>query len=389
MTSELVENHVSALKPRAPLAPGSVLLDRYTVMQVVSTTDAANEYLVTVAHACPNCGVENQGDALECGFCGNALPEPKLLRLLEQRAPRDVRRLPPTSFVIGDYCYALLPDTATSPARAGPPLQFNYGAKSDTGLMRGAQGSPNEDSVGAVTFGGTGAHPNTLALFMVADGVGGAEAGEVASQLTLQILTREWVNRILLPVWNGTALSEEAVRAELLAGYAAANESLLEYQTTHAAPSGTTLTAAVIVQTKAYIVNVGDSRTYLCRDGKFAPLTRDHSYVAMLVANGLLSPEDVYSHPQRNIILSSLGDASSTPDIFPLEGGGLELMPGDQLLLCSDGLWEMVRDYEMQPVLQHASDPRSACAELVQMANAAGGTDNISVIVIRIQDMGQ
>jgi protein phosphatase len=279
-----------------------------------------------------------------------------------------------------------MPDAETAAAHAAPPLRLTYGLRTDTGLARGAQGNPNEDSLAAVLLDGDGSHSNTLALFMVADGVGGAAAGEVASQRALQILTREWTDRILLPFWSGEGLQYDAVRAELLAGFAAANTSLLEYQSAHGAPIGTTLTAAIILQTQAYIVNVGDSRTYLLRDGTFAPVTRDHSYVALLVANGLLRAEDVYSHPQRNIILSSLGDANSTPDIFPLEGGALSLVPGDQLLLCSDGLWEMVRDHEMQRVLMQAPDAESACAELVQMANTAGGADNISAIVIRIRE---
>jgi len=250
-------------------------------------------------------------------------------------------------------------------------------------LKRSAQGELNEDCIATVVFAGQGTFPRTSALFTLADGVGGAAAGEVASRMVLQILTREWTTRLLLPFWNGNDLADETIRAELRAGFTAANEGLLEYQTAHGVQSGATLTAVLILDTQAYVVNVGDSRTYLLRANAFAPVTRDHSYVGMLVANGILNPEEVYYHPQRNIILSSLGDAAATPDIFPIEDGAIHLEPGDQFLLCSDGLWELVRDPEIQRVLTDEVDAAAACAKLVQLANAAGGADNISVIVVR------
>ncbi len=385
MTVESTENKISHGEPPAPLAPGALLLDRYTIVEFVAANETANEYLVAATRACPFCGVENQGAARECGFCGNLLADPQLLRLTEQRAPSDPRQLPASSFVIDDYAYAFVNET-TAAAHA-PQLHWTFAAQSDTGLKRSAQGEHNEDCIATVVFAGQGAFAKTCGLFLLADGVGGATAGEVASRLALQILTREWTTRLLLPFWNGSDLTDEAIRAELRAGFTAANEGLLEYQTAHAIQSGATLTAVLILDTQAYVVNVGDSRTYLLRADAFAPVTRDHSYVGMLVANGILNPEEAYYHPQRNIILSSLGDAAATPDIFPLESGAIVLEAGDQFLLCSDGLWELVRDPEMQRVLTAAADAAAACATLVQLANAAGGADNISVIVIRNNTM--
>lgn len=381
MSAESVEN-AGAVAPPEPLVAGTLLLERYTVVRFIAATETANEYLVAVTRACPMCGVENQGDAATCGFCGSALPEASLLRLFEQRAPRDARALPPASFVLDDFCYTLAPNSATAETAAATTLQLTYGSRTDTGLARSARGEPNEDSVAVVLLDAPGAL-RPLALFMIADGVGGAAAGEVASRMALQTLTREWTNRILLPLWNGTALTDETVRAELQAGLAAANAQLVEFQNERGAQSGTTLTALVVLGTRALVVNIGDSRTYLWRDQNFAPLTRDHSYVGMLVANGLITPMDAYYHPQRNIILASLGDAASTADIFPLEGGTLELRAGDQWLLCSDGLWEMARDDVMQHILSQTADAQAACAELTQKANAAGGADNISVIIVR------
>jgi serine/threonine protein phosphatase PrpC len=371
-----------------PLVPGTTLLDRYTIVELVSSSGAANVYLVAPTRACSVCEVENQGDATECGFCGSELPEVALLRLIEQRAPSDARALPPSSFQIGDCVYSLTPDENATPSNdAAPMLKLYYGLQTDPGLKRGAFGEPNEDSIAAVTLEAHDAHDKTLGLFLLADGVGGAAAGEVASELALRTLTHEWVNRILLPVWNGTTLSDEQIRAKLHAGIGAANERLLEYQSEHNLLLGTTLTAALVLNRDAYIVNIGDSRTYLYRQGKLAAITRDHSYVATLVANGTITPDAVYDHPQRNLILRSLGDVTAAADIFPEEGGALQLEAGDQLLLCCDGLWEMVRDAEICRVLKETTEPQLACAQLVQLANLAGGADNISVIVIRFDRM--
>ncbi len=142
------------------------------------------------------------------------------------------------------------------------------------------------------------------------------------------------------------------------------------------------MTAALVWNGHAYVVNIGDSRTYLYRQGILSQLTRDHSYVATLVASGTLAPEEVYLHPQRNLILRSLGDINLEADIFPEENHALELLPGDRLVLCSDGMWEMVRDTEMQNVLAQTPDAQQACAALVNLANLAGGADNISIIIV-------
>ncbi|MBI4671643.1 MAG: serine/threonine-protein phosphatase [Chloroflexi bacterium] len=366
-----------------PLVPGTTLLDRYTIVAFVSGSETMNLYAVAPVRPCPVCNVENEGNASECGFCGSELPEPNLLQLIERRAPSELRTLPPSSFVIDGCSYTLTPDEHHMSTQAAMPLlRFTFGMQTDPGLKRGALGEPNEDSLAAVTFAAHDARGAALGAFMIADGVGGAAAGEIASRLCLQTLTHEWVTRLLLPLWNETALSDETIRAEILAGVAAANARLLQYQSDHNLQSGATLTAALIFNGRAYVVNIGDSRTYLYRRGVFSPLTRDHSYVAALVANGVLSPEEAYLHPQRNLILRSLGDVNLDPDIFPEGDRALELEPGDRMLLCSDGLWEMVRDAEMQNVLAHTPDPQQACAELVNWANLAGGADNISSIVV-------
>src|SRR5437763_2480368 len=131
----------------------------------------------------------------------------------------------------------------------------------------------------------------------------------------------------------------------------------------------------------AYILNVGDSRTYMMRGGQIYQLTNDDSLVGQLVAGGLISADEVYTHPQRSQIFRSLGDRLNVQiDIFKQQ-----LHPGDILLSCSDGLWEMVRDPQIESILNNAPDPQVACTQLIDAANANGGEDNVSAVVVFVR----
>ena len=144
---------------------------------------------------------------------------------------------------------------------------------------------------------------------------------------------------------------------------------------------GSTITGFMIVGDYAYILNVGDSRTYMIRGGQIYQLTNDHSLVGQLVAGGLIAPEDVYTHPQRSQIFRSLGDRLNVQiDIFKQQ-----LHPGDILLSCSDGLWEMVRDPQIESILNNAPDPQVACTQSIDAANANGGEDNVSAVVVFVR----
>ncbi len=144
---------------------------------------------------------------------------------------------------------------------------------------------------------------------------------------------------------------------------------------------GSTLTGYMIAGEHAYIVNVGDSRTYMVRGGQIYQLTTDHSLVGQLVAGGLIEPDDVYTHPQRSQIFRSLGDKPNVQiDIFKQQ-----LLPGDILISCSDGLWEMVRNPQIESILNSAPDPQTACTQLIDVANANGGEDNVSAVIVFVR----
>ncbi len=163
-----------------------------------------------------------------------------------------------------------------------------------------------------------------------------------------------------------------------------ANEALITYGHSHpdARGLGSTLTAALVIEGTAFIANVGDSRTYLLHDGKLARVTRDHSLVERLVEAGQIQRDEVYEHPNRNLIYRSLGagKADVEVDIFPVE-----LQAGDALLLCSDGLWEMVRDPQIESILAEVHSPGEACDLLIERANDNGGEDNITAVLVRCE----
>jgi len=254
-------------------------------------------------------------------------------------------------------------------------------------------------------------------LFIVADGMGGYKAGEVASKLAIETISKA-LDFFFKPVHdqptikldraslnsNKTSntnpsptsapgpqktqkLSEtqavEVIADQFSSAIQQANKAIVRYgeQKTAARGLGSTVTAMLIQNKQAYIANVGDSRTYLLRENKLTPITRDHSLVARLVESKQIEPEDVYTHPQRNLIYRSLGAGHKNVEVDVFHE---MLQPGDKLLLCSDGLWEMIRHQDLLNALSEQSSPQAICDKLIKLANENGGEDNITAIVIHV-----
>jgi protein phosphatase len=218
-------------------------------------------------------------------------------------------------------------------------------------------------------------------LFIVADGMGGHQAGERASALAVYSIekfmleTFKWF--LHLQGSEGQTVLEEFQRA------LKQTDTLLIEEATHHSKMwgmGTTLTMAYSLDRDLFIVHVGDSRCYLWRQGQLHQLTKDHTIVQELVQRGHLQPEEASRHHLRHVITNVVG--GTEPGVHP-EVHKLRLEPGDAILLCSDGLTEMVGDEQIAAVFRADPEPRQACEQLVQQANARGGQDNVTVIVAR------
>jgi len=243
----------------------------------------------------------------------------------------------------------------------------------------------NEDAVVTFTFDKEqDGRSVPIGFYLVADGMGGHDAGDVASRTVNRIVTDWVIKTTVLPDLRKTTrkLTTENVPGELLAqAIQQANEVLLHHGQAKGSDLGSTVTAALVIGDVATVANVGDSRTYLLRDGRLAQITQDHSLVARLVDAGVIKPAEVRTHPQRNQIYRCLGHKPTIAvDTFTVQ-----LQRGDRLVLCSDGLWEMVLDPEMQRIVESARSSQQACDALVEAANRAGGEDNIAVIVVGME----
>lgn len=242
-------------------------------------------------------------------------------------------------------------------------------ARTDRGSVR----SHNEDSVLADT---------AIGLAVLADGMGGYNAGEVASGMTTALLGSELTKALGEHGTNedGGAWVQDVIREEI----ARANSAI--YQAAQSQPQyagmGTTLVMAVFHDDMATVAHIGDSRLYRLRGQEFGPVTRDHSLLQEQIDSGLITPEQARSSQNRNLVTRALG---VDPEVEP-EIRDYEVLPGDIYLFCSDGLNDMVEDEEIGETLQMLASNLDVCAtQLIQMANDYGGRDNISVILVRIK----
>lgn len=268
-----------------------------------------------------------------------------------------------------------LPPLETIQPGAGSHL--NYGQISDVGQVR----DNNQDSVlsfvSSVSI--SQAEPN-FGLFVVADGMGGHEHGERASAVAARVITKHVTNEIFLPLLNGD-MGGDADRPTITEVLREAVQQANRIVTEEVPDGGTTVTTAAIMGHAAYIAHVGDSRAYLITEDFVEQITRDHSLVQRLIELDQLTPEDAVEHPQRNVLYRALGQNEHL-DVDPVFR---QLPPSSYLLICSDGLWNLVKKEEIQQiVLEERENTQRACQRLVDTANDRGGSDNITVVIVRV-----
>jgi protein phosphatase len=259
-------------------------------------------------------------------------------------------------------------------------LTTRVGARTDVGVQR----ELDEDALMTqeLRIALAGVYVNA-GIYVVADGMGGHAAGEVASTLAVRAAANSVAQQLVeLASASSGGIDDERLKTLVSTAVEQANVAVVEEGRRRSNDMGTTITLALVVGDRCIIGNVGDSRTYLLRAGQLQRISKDHSLVQRLVDVGQITEDDIYSHPHRNAILRSLGERPNVEtDLFPLR-----LNPGDALFLCSDGLWEMVRNPRIAEVVTTIDDPQAASDLLVKEANANGGEDNITVVLVRFAD---
>ncbi len=257
------------------------------------------------------------------------------------------------------------------PFVAPPSKRLTYGVNSHKGMVR----TNNQDSSFALLSAQQGAQTlPDFGLFVVADGMGGHEDGARASATAVRTISQYVLQNFYL---KRLADEDDLYIGEILtAALEKANDAVA-----HETPEGgTTVTVAVVHGNIAYFAHVGDSRAYYITQDGIVQLTKDHSLVQRLIDLDHLTPDEAAVHPQRNVLYRAIGQHESLEvDSFmkPLEDGS-------RLLLCSDGLWNMVDEERVRHIVSSAVTPQAACDQLVELANEKGGSDNITVILIQL-----
>jgi serine/threonine protein phosphatase PrpC len=245
------------------------------------------------------------------------------------------------------------------------------------GIDKGQVRKNNEDSLVAVTLNQANQdEQQSIGVYAVADGMGGHDAGEVASKLAVRTAMRKLMSDL--------TQTEEAMpdnyQQWLKSAVDMANQLVHNKARESELKMGTTLVMAVVVGREVHIANVGDSRAYVISSRGIRQITHDHSFVQNLIDQGTIKPDEALKHPYRNILTQALGSQEQVePDTF-----SETLQDDESLLLCSDGLWEMLSEDRIRDIVMNAATPEAACQALIDATNAAGGKDNIAAVVVRL-----
>ncbi|MFQ5571974.1 MAG: Stp1/IreP family PP2C-type Ser/Thr phosphatase [Rhodothermales bacterium] len=266
-----------------------------------------------------------------------------------------------------------LPLEPDEPEQAEEPVPFDVMASVQTDV--GCHREVNEDAIRFVKPSESERGEAKGMLALVADGMGGHAAGEVASRMAVDIISRLYYESDKQPT---EALDEAFHAANKAINEAVHNDAALEGM-------GTTCTAVVLHKGRAISAHVGDSRLYLIRNGSIYIMSEDHSLVREMVKNGVITQEEARRHEDKNVILRALG---IQPEVeVAMWSQPFRVQIGDQLLLCSDGLSDLVEDDEIKQAVL-AADPHGAGQHLIALAKERGGYDNISVGILRLQEIG-
>lgn len=309
--------------------------------------------------------------------------QPKPAQTQPQEKPADAETIVMKQDIIetpttGSLFFQSVADGATRPLPQEPTSALNtsdhlhFGQISDIGMSR----TNNQDA--ALSFFTTARSADEqpdVGIFIVADGMGGHHDGEKASALTVRVVAQNIMEQLLMPMLAGE--TAEAPIVELMVdAVQKANDGVL----THVPEGGTTLTSVTVIGNMAYIAHVGDSRVYLVHHNIIEQITRDHSLVQRLKELGQITDDEMLDHPQRNVLYRALGQGE-TLEVDTLTR---RLPPGSRLLLCSDGLWNQVEERAILDIIVKHGNPQEACEKLVELANARGGFDNITAILLHV-----
>lgn len=315
---------------------------------------------------CPNCRTANPAGAAQCRACGAPLMAPSTA----VTAP-DLPPVPSTNMAT-----TLVESRSAAVLQARrAALLLSSGYYTDLGRER----KSNEDSLLVVEMDRVNlSAANPLGLYVVADGMGGQAAGEVASGLVVSTIARAAHDDLFAKYLSGV-LTESYIGSWMKSAIAVANNAVLSRRAADHNNMGSTLLMVVVFGSAAYLAHAGDSRAYyLPSDGELERVTGDHSLVEQLVRSGQITVAEARTHPKRSVIYRTMGEKEDVE----ADTRTLELAPGDRLVLCSDGLNGMLEDDQIVAIIRAAASPVQATRQLVAAANAAGGRDNITAIVV-------
>lgn len=359
--------------------PGALLQERYEIVELVARQANHATYRVYDRGRCSACEAEVPSDAGFCPDCGAELAQPVVCLLHEWLKPPE--SVEGATFECAGRTFVVEIERAVSER-----LPFVHGVRLAVGLqsMKGPDLEVNQDGLLVLTLAPVyeGRPTPAMGFFAVADGLGGHQAGEVASRIAVQVVAQELVSGILMAELGGDVCLAETLIKVASEAVAEANAQIHAVAQSRGSDMGSTLALVLVRDDLAVIANVGDSRVYHWHDGALCQVTTDHSLVERLVATGEIASEEAAGHSQKSVLYRSLGDQ---PDV-EVDVLSLPLTPGDRLLLCCDGVWESVGSEGLEEVMLLEFEPQRICDQVIRRALESGASDNVSAIVVGVTD---